>query len=62
MPITVEDRLRRVVRKSINRHLELFSAVGHVVSRYNKIVEKHFEDIFVIDHSAPLSKRLSRYK
>ena len=53
--------LRRVVSESINKHLELFSAVDHDVKKYNKIVEKHFEDIFVIDHSEPFSKRLARY-
>ena len=54
--------LRKVVWESINKHLKLFSAVGHDVKQYNKIVEKHFEDIFVIDHSEPLSKKLARYK
>jgi|GEM_PF-3678976 len=54
--------LRRVVRESINKHLELFSDVDHDVKKYNNVVEKHFEDIFIIDHSDPFSKRIARYK
>ena len=55
-------KLRKIVRLSINKHLDLFSSLGNDNDLYERYMERDFEKIHVVGRGSLSTKELSKYK